>query len=378
MNAEPTLLAGDCLDRLRALPDASVHAVITDPPYGLANTTPTQVAETVGRWVAGDREHVPTGRGFMGKPWDAFVPPPAVWDECRRVLTPGGHLLAFAGSRTVDLMGLSIRLAGLDVRDGLVWLYGSGFPKSLDVARALERGGHDAQTWRGWGTALKPSQEPMVLARRPMDGTVAASVVEHGTGALNVDATRSGGETGRWPANALLDGHAANEVDRQGGWTASAAQDMELPTRPGFSGTTFGDVTAPTASSVRGHDDAGGASRFFPVFRYEAKAPTAERPVVDGVAHPTVKPLALMRWLVRLLTPPGGVVLDPFMGSGTTVEAALAEGFRVVGVEREPTYMPLVRARVERQAAAARRVSAQLGAEPLFDLPQQPGEGDWT
>lgn len=134
-----TLYHGDCLDHLRDMPDNSVDAIVTDPPYGLSNTTPDKVADTIVRWASGDREHVPDGRGFMGRPWDAFVPPPAVWDECLRVLKPGGHMLVFAGTRTQDLMGLSIRLAGFELRDSLAWIYGSGFPKSMDVSKAIDK-----------------------------------------------------------------------------------------------------------------------------------------------------------------------------------------------------------------------------------------------
>lgn len=403
----------DCLTALRAMPDASVSAIVTDPPYGLSNTDPGSVADTITKWATGDREHVPTGRGFMGKAWDAFVPPPAVWDECLRVLKPGGHMVVFAGSRTQDLMGLSIRLAGFDIRDSVAWLYGSGFPKSMDVSKAIDstggvsaegqarvlrdtreraglsreavaeavgctpssirdweegrsrakgkatefitpspayrakladllgytedervvvgvgggsRGlyetGHrgieyggpqtdTAREWEGWGTALKPAHEPVIVARKPLAGTVAGNVLEHGTGALNVDGCRVGGSSGRWPANVVLDESQAAKLDSQ----------------------------APVA---------GGASRFF----YTAKASKSERPVVDGTAHATVKPLAIMRWLIRLITPPGELVLDPFAGSGTTIEAAILEGFPVIGIEREADYLPLIQARIERAALA--------------------------
>ena len=138
-NQNITIHHDDCLTALRAMPDASVSAIVTDPPYGLSNTDPASVADTITKWAGGDREHVPTGRGFMGKAWDAFVPPPAVWDECLRVLKPGGHMVVFAGSRTQDLMGLSIRLAGFDIRDSVAWLYGSGFPKSHDVSKAIDK-----------------------------------------------------------------------------------------------------------------------------------------------------------------------------------------------------------------------------------------------
>ena len=485
----PTIHNGDCIETMKAMPPESVDAIVCDPPYGLSNTTPAQVADTIAKWAGGDRGHVPTGRGFMGKSWDAFVPPPAVWDECLRVLKPGGHMVVFAGSRTHDLMGLSIRLAGFEMRDSLAWLYGSGFPKSMNVgkgigkldaaeerrSRALEftawmrstgitsaqvdaitetnMGGHfltpasqpavatadlfdklrphlpevperieelvaqrtvesqnfkaravtgvrevprghafagatyggdsagreyadtraatpEAVQWDGWGTALKPAFEPIVLARKPLaEKTVARNVLAHGTGAINVDACRIAGEgalvrpavqrddnavlgkglgagvqsepSGRWPANVLLDHHAAAWVDEQSGVSVSAAG--------GRSGThcSAGNEGVPTPDRPRGgHNDSGGASRFF----YTAKAPKRERPNVDGVQHPTVKPLAIMRWLIRLVTPPGGTVLDPFAGSGTTIEAALIEGFDPVGIEKETDYLPLIQHRIDRQA----------------------------
>ena len=520
------VIHADCLTALRDMPDASVDAVVTDPPYGLSNTTPAQVADTITRWASGDREYLPTSVGFMGHEWDGFVPPVAVWDECLRVLKPGGHLLAFAGSRTHDLMTLGIRLAGFEIRDSVAWLYGSGFskagllgnkkdltwcecggnalpfdhasdtdlprlrnnvhpspvprregedpgllspmqreaagrgmeearpqgPRRMDgsiggvipgedvwrpepglegriVHRAGQgvpddpqaeppsregervRGGAPARdggddrssghaprggashqprpggqsagepeavpgshvalddgalrgraecprcggldpAYRGFSPALKPAFEPVTLARKPLSGTVAANVLEHGTGALNIDATRIGNDTvgwggkaaggqtwndgnnglgkngaprpvtGRWPANVVLDESQAAELDRQAG-----------------------------------------ASRFM----YVAKAPKSERPVVDGTAHPTVKPLALMRWLVRMVTPPGGVVLDPFAGSGTTLEAAMLEGFNVIGVEREADYLPLIRARIER-ATAELEARAEAEGDTLFPI----------
>ena len=405
------IIHADCLAALRDMPDASVDAVVTDPPYGLSNTTPAQVAETIARWVTGDREYLPSARGFMGHEWDGFVPPVAVWDECLRVLKPGGHLLAFAGSRTHDLMTLGIRLAGFEIRDSVAWLYGSGFPKSLDVSKAMDRiAGADrgiprtpssggkfgfagrningvadstwrceacgrskgsqpgncqcdkrgepqtdaAREWEGWGTALKPAFEPVTLARKPLTGTVAANVLKHGTGALNIDAGRIPGPAwtfkhgpktgrggggimgkptaregvaesspaGRWPANVVLDEHCAAELDRQAG-----------------------------------------ASRFM----YCAKAPKSERPVVDGVAHSTVKPVTLMRWLVRMVTPPGGVVLDPFAGSGTTLEAAMLEGFNVTGIEREADYLPLIQARIDR-ATTTLAAQAEAEGDTLFPI----------
>ena len=379
------IVHGDCLEELKKLEDNSIDAVVTDPPYGLSNTKPAQVADVLKAWVTGDTVSVPAKRGgFMGKDWDSFVPPPAVWEECMRVLKPGGHMAVFAGARTQDLMGLSIRLAGFEIRDTLGWIYGSGFPKSMDVSKAIDKaagaerevvgtrkkldsygqqagnnvygGGpnHDglqeitapatpeAKQWDGWGTALKPAIEPIILARKPLDGTVANNVLTHGVGGLNIDACRVGSDggtrkgtfpkgksegiygdgingaceiqdigAGRFPANVLLDEHAAAEMDEQ----------------------------------------SGNSSRFFPVFKYQAKAPKKERPVIvreDGskIQHPTVKPLELMSWLVTLITPPGGVVLNPFSGTGTTLQAARDKGFDAIGIEQDADYIKLIEKRL--------------------------------
>jgi site-specific DNA-methyltransferase (adenine-specific) len=231
-----------------------------------------------------------------------------------------------------------------------------------------------AQEWQGWGTALKPAFEPVVVARKPLEGTVAQNVQRYGTGALNIDATRIEGKLegdpnrfkktdggtfvaelrdapvvrseGRWPANVVLDETTAPLLDQQSGnskspgtYTRTAAAGAVNIYGAGMGDSKAGDVAV-------NYGDSGGASRFF----YVAKAPKRERPVVDGVAHPTVKPLALMRWLVKLVTPPGGVVLDPFEGSGTTLEACLLEGFNHVGIEREADYLPLIMSRIDRQA----------------------------
>ena len=420
-----TIIHGDCLEELKKLDDNSVDAVITDPPYGLSNTKPKQVADVLKAWVTGDTVSVPAKRGgFMGKDWDSFVPPPAVWQECMRVLKPGGHMAVFAGARTQDLMGLSIRLAGFEIRDTLGWVYGSGFPKSMDVSKAIdkaagaerevvgvgaaycswiERGekcqGHadsgksqsgdtihspatapatsEAQRWDGWGTALKPAIEPIILARKPLDGTVANNVLAHGVGGLNIDACRVPGAKpdttrgasvnassmagplggqgritddgkGRFPANVLLDEHAAKEMDKQSGVGVSRASTK----RNGKDEAQATWGLRRTEDTLRGHNDSGGASRFFPVFKYQAKAPKKERPVIereDGtkIQHNTVKPLALMEWLVSLIVPPGGVVLDPFAGSGTTLQAALNKGFRPIGIEADADYIQLIHQRME-------------------------------
>lgn len=445
---------GDCLDVLRTMPDNSVDAIATDPPYGLSNMKPERIAQALTEWVRGDDALVPEGRGFMGKDWDGFVPPPAVWKECLRVLKPGGHMAVFAGARTQDLMGLSIRLAGFEIRDTLGWVYGSGFPKSMDISKAVDKArsedaepvkevakalrsaleasgktrkeidAHfgtanvsqywfsphrnsqvppvdkwpwlrdflgidsslDAEVWRlngrkgtpgeawtrrevvgakcvngaegsaggfangiasqrgladgvreieitapasdaakqwdGWGTALKPAIEPIILARKPLDGTVAANVLAHGVGGLNIDACRVGmsdadreaakvpmgdwsrsGTTGatdsrsgatfepapagRFPANVLLDEHAAKEMDKQSGNLSPGARPGNTATRPKFNGATYnggkvydGKMDEPRVAM----DSGGGASRFFPVFKYQAKAPKKERPVIEREA----------------------------------------------------------------------------------------------
>ena len=409
---------GDCLEVLRSLPDNSVDSVVTDPPYGLSNTKPAQVSDVLAAWVTGDTEAVPAKKGgFMGADWDSFVPPPAVWAECLRVLKPGGHMAVFAGARTQDLMGLSIRLAGFEIRDTLGWVYGSGFPKSMDISKAVDkklgaqreavlvptkkgneknpggiagegRGGYrdistpatsEAQRWDGWGTALKPAIEPIILARKPLDGTVAANVLAHGVGGLNIDASRvpsneitgwggrghaSGGASlnlsatgssdgqpnpsqGRFPANVLLDEHAAKEMDKQSGVLKSGAHKAGQPRNAqSKSSFTLNDTTTYSDSGSEG-----GASRFFPVFKYQAKAPKKERPVIvreDGtkVQHPTVKPVALMEWLVTLITPEGGTTLDPFAGTGTTLQAARDKGFAAIGIEQDADYIALIEQRL--------------------------------
>jgi len=360
---------GDCLQVLRTLPDCSVDSCVTDPPYGLA---------------------------FMGKKWDYDVPSSEVWQECLRVLKPGGHLLAFAGTRTQHRMAVRIEDAGFEIRDMIAWVYGSGFPKSLDVSKAIDKaagaereryeraafGGtfsddngttygtalsndpatEAAKQWQGWGTALKPSLEPITVARKPFTGTVAENVLQHGTGALNVDGCRVGtdivktqhtrkqkgssvgwhpeatGETtshtGRFPANLIHDG--SEEVVGLFPETAPSKQSEGVSRKNGVlkhqgenarpSHNTFERTT-----ELEGYTDSGSAARFF----YCAKADPSER---RNSKHPTIKPVALMRYLVRLVTPPGGVVLDPFAGSGTTIEAARLEHCRAIGIEREAEY----------------------------------------
>ena len=422
------LYHGDCLEELKKIPDNSVDSIVTDPPYGLSNTKPAQVADVLKAWVTGDTVSVPAKKGgFMGKDWDSFVPPPAVWEECMRVLKPGGHMAVFAGARTQDLMGLSIRLAGFEIRDTLGWVYGSGFPKSMDISKAIDkklgkerevigkvdmRGAYDgidresagntgashvarggattevtapasdaAKQWDGWGTALKPAIEPILLCRKPLDGTVASNVLAHGVGGLNIDACRVSTEerlsfgsraigtdsgvcgkqvpkgegeqnpAGRFPANVLLDEHAAKEMDKQSGVSVSQRSTRKKAGETVGNGVTLNNYHM-NEDNVGGYSDGGGASRFFPVFKYQAKAPKRERPVIereDGskIQHPTVKPVALMEWLVTLVTPANGVVLDPFAGSGTTLQAAINEGFDPIGVEQDVDYIQLINKRLD-------------------------------
>ncbi|MGE5721369.1 MAG: DNA-methyltransferase [Sphingomonadales bacterium] len=428
--ADVMLWNADALDILPAIPDASIDAVVTDPPYEL---------------------------GFMGRAWDAsgIAYNVDLWRHCLRVLKPGGHLLAFGGTRTSHRMTCAIEDAGFEIRDEIAWLYGSGFPKSLDVSKAIDKAagaerevigdkldrpgyhlvpgsragealgdgvnGHtyeqrlaaaqitapatdDAKRWQGWGTALKPAHEPIVVARKPLAGTVAANVLAHGIGALNIDGCRIGSAeslirpaiqrtdndvlgkglgvgvqvepAGRWPTNVVMS-HAAL-IDDDGSPIGDACADGCVPGCPvaeldAQSGITIGSKPSENIdygahrqnkkNEVLGSGlhsatpnrapigDSGGASRFFPVFRYQAKAPTRERPRTDGVAHPTVKPLELMRWLVRLVTPPGGQVLEPFAGSGTTIEACALEGMRCLAIERDLQYIPLIQDRITRTAS---------------------------
>lgn len=484
-----SIYAGDCIDQLAKLPENSVDSVVCDPPYGLSKEP--DIVEVMTHWINGD-DYIHRGGGFMGKKWDSFVPGPSVWKAIYRVLKPGGYLLAFAGTRTVDLMGIAIRLGGFEIRDTIHWIYGSGFPKSLNVAKAIDKaaGSNDeeAVAWGGWGTSLKPSHEPILLCRKPLsEKTVVKNVLKHGTGALNIDGTRVGiadgfgggrkatsgfvngyegdgfaaSTTGRWPANTILThsagckqvgtyqvkGRTINRWDDGakpfgGGagheFTGEQFPDDEVVTYECESGCPVAEMDTQSGErkaggKVKGHEpsrtgqngiyghwgrvenqphnDKGGASRFFQIFEqieedpgffYGAKATKSERnlgldkledkagtapvgtglkcrkcekqkvnmpgsmcvcdepdwyvPVSNGLRknfHPTVKPVKLMQYLCRLVTPPGGAVLDPFMGSGTTGVAALKEGFRFIGVEKDETYAEIYRARL-RYAANGR------------------------
>ena len=464
-----TLLKGNCLDTLKTLPDCSVDSIVTDPPYEL---------------------------GFMGKSWDnsGIAYNVELWTECLRVLKPGGHLLSFGGSRTYHRMASAIEDSGFEIRDQIMWLYGSGFPKSLDVSKAIDkRGGADiswfggwlkqerekrgisrkelaqhfpsqqayggkpasgnttgcvgnwetgvsvptneqfnklceildlpfakleeaerevikertmvqgggnalqmrvgerreveanitipatptAKQWQGWGTALKPAHEPIVVARKPLIGTVANNVLTYGTGAINIDGSRVGmtqsdakKSSGNWKPQGYKVGEniyelgtkvIATEQSTQGRWPANVIHDGSDEVLAGFpdtkagiakrgnsGGNNFGSDTPKPRLEDIGYADSGSAARFF----YCAKASKSERNAgLEGLAvaniHPTVKPIALMRYLVKLVTPPGGMVLDPFLGSGTTAVAAILEGFEWTGCEMTEDYWPIIEARTE-------------------------------
>lgn len=350
-----TVICGDSLAVLPTLDAESADAIVCDPPYGLS---------------------------FMGKEWDHGVPGEAFWREALRVAKPGAHLLAFGGTRTYHRLACAIEDAGWEIRDCLSWLYGSGFPKSYNGP------------WGG--TALKPAWEPIILARKPLISTVANNWMAHLTGGMNVDACRihsgpsvggnaSGASalgqgsgwnahenratpidrsmaSGRWPANVMLDEEAAAMLDAQTGVQKSGVAGKRN-TQNGYGGGW-----GPIDHVQGGYGDKGGASRFF----YVAKASRREREaglegmpkrtvqtglqdnggqrtdakVIAANVHPTVKPIALMRWLCRLVAPKGGLVLDPFCGSGSTGCAAVQEGLRFIGIEREPEYAEIAEKRI--------------------------------
>lgn len=398
------IICGDSLEELPALPEDSIDAIVTDSPYEL---------------------------GFMGKKWDSsgIAYDKDMWFGCLRVLKPGGHMLAFGGTRTYHRMACAIEDAGFEIRDMIEWVYGSGFPKSLDISKALDKmtgaereilrpGKYEsrqpngltscnvtgfaseigkkhgsnapetapstdaAKQWAGFGSALKPAHEPIVLARKPLDGcTIAENVLRWGVGGLNIDATRistsesterpngigmfhvdikeriGGSTTGRFPANLIHDGSPevmaefakAGERKSTGGIGAPRKDSSWKETKGMFtSGRTNID-----SLSAGGYKDIGTPARFFQScqftdedyapFIYKSKASPSER---NGSNHPTMKPLSLMRYLCRLVTPPGGLILDPFGGSGTTCLAAKLEGFHFIGIEKEPEYVEIANNRL--------------------------------
>jgi site-specific DNA-methyltransferase (adenine-specific) len=445
------ILLGNNLDVLPTLPDNSIDSIVTDPPYEL---------------------------GFMGKKWDSsgIAYSVELWEQCLRVLKPGGHLLSFGGTRTYHRVAVAIEDAGFELRDSIAWLYGSGFPKSMDVSKAIDKaagaerevigtkiaspkgisqaesrsdsaagayGGEtkeiditapstpEAQQWQGWGTALKPAFEPVIVARKPIEGTVANNVLKWGTGGLNIDGSRIGttdnfgggakgssgfaanyeGEgwtpgnpQGRWPANIILDPYTAQLVDEQSGDRPGG----NFPTQRGAGVATGFGLGKPTEGGARKMNDSGGASRFFYVAKaskrdrneglddLEAKTASEMTGRKEGSAglvmkhedgsdkanayagttgaarqnfHPTVKPTSLMEYLVKLVTPPGGVVLDPFTGSGSTGKAAILQGFDFIGIELTEEYLPIIQGRLkyaEQLVAEAEEQEKLKETEKLF------------
>ena len=412
---------GDCREVVRTLADCSVDSCVTDPPYSLVSIQKRfrkpGSAPYVGDGATGVYKRA--SAGFMGKQWDtgetAFDP--AFWSEVLRVLKPGAHLIAFGGTRTYHRLACAIEDAGFEIRDQIGWAFGAGFPKSHDVSKGIDKaagaerekvrvaprpetsgtmggssdprpwieksrklGYHEvdgnepatdaARQWQGWGTALKPAWEPCVVARKPLIGTVAENVLTHGTGAINIDGCRVGTDggtakgskpqgngngiygaglhgaceitqlnAGRWPANLIHDG--SEEV-------LAAFPDSE--STPYRENVAKGDVLPLTKRTAVGFADNGSAARFF----YNAKADAGDR---LGSKHPTVKPVDLMAYLCRLVTPPGGTVLDPFAGSGTTGMACIRESFGCILIEREAEYV----------ADIKRRLAHVSGADtPLF------------
>ena len=369
-----TLLKGDCLDKLKELQDNSIDSVVTDPPYEI---------------------------GFMGKGWDdsGIANNPELWKEVLRVLKPGGHLLSFSHSRTYHRQAVAVEDAGFEIRDQIMWIYGSGFPKSHNIGNSIDKlygagnRGHaissgnrfhpttgeprpngekldkyEARTqqgkgWEGWGTALKPAHEPIVMARKPLsEKTVAKNVLEWGTGGINIDASRIGNETittngygdkgfvaqegyepsthqGRFPANIIFDEEAGKILDEQSGITSQGH--WPKGKTKGFG--EFGGGESSYEGVGPKDKEKGGASRFF----YCPKASKKDRN--EGNIHPTVKPTDLMAYLVRLVTPKGGTVLDPFMGSGSTGKASVREGMDFIGIEREDEYMEIAKTRIEHE-----------------------------
>lgn len=453
---------GNNIDLLKAYPDNYFDSVVTDCPYGLSKEP--NALKLLQDWIDHGYHEI-KGKGFMGKSWDSFVPQPLFWKEVFRVLKPGGYVLAFFGTRTYDWGTLAIRLAGFEIRDMITYHYGSGFPKSLDISKQLDKmagaereitrqgtkkiGGYgidwdinsshdrerrdncvtdEAKQWDGWGTALKPATEPICVARKPLEKglTVAENVLKYGTGGINLDGCAIGddliisnakqkGESftsvgngagyngkdetynqGRFPANVIFDPFMADELDKQSGELTSG---KAIGIRAGKSKGIYGDYAG--GQPVTGFGDTGGASRFF----YCAKASQFERNAgcenliknKSGIAndkgrsfngiclntgerlqtcncgnckhdqnyqiqtsnfHPTVKPISLMSYLQRLVTPPGGKTLDPFAGSGTSGCSAYFENIgEIVLMEMDETYLPIIEARTKYWSIERNRIN---------------------
>jgi len=391
------VLKGDCLDRLKELPDNSIDSVVTDPPYGLSKEP--DIVEVLTKWMNGEPYDHGHG-GFMGKRWDSFVPHPDIWREVHRMLKPGGHALVFAGTRTQDLMTIALRLAGFEVRDVIEWLYFSGFPKSMDVSKAFDKradagrekigeytirgtvdiqGGNYnsgktaiktlnitapatelAKKWDGWGTALKPAHEPIIVARKPLECTVCDNVERWGTGAINIDDCRIGSDEMKWKPRGQSVTYAKTTYDasRQGELNIGRFPANIVSTESEDDGAfwaKYATVTPKEISKKAFKKDRNSDWRGNPIDLEEKTTDDGQKKPIDNPflrgetkrvnSHPTVKPTDLMAWLVRLVTPPGGTILDPFAGSGSTLVAAKREGFGFIGIEREPEYVEIIEAR---------------------------------
>jgi len=379
---------GNCLDSLKGMLDNSVDSIVTDPPYGIS---------------------------FMSKKWDYDVPSVEIWKECLRVLKPGGFLLSFSSTRTYHRMTINIEDAGFEIRDMICWTYSSGFPKSHNISASIDKKyGHpnrgraiptassyqacdvdqdnkltsnpvgpyepktdEAKQWQGWGTALKPSQEPVTIARKPLDGTVANNVLEWGTGGINIDATRvpmsdedykklssgverireKGGTMGNsWKNSSDLSG--ANPVNPAGRWAANFIHDGSqevLELFPDVKGSAARFFYCPKASKKDKEEGLDNFEERIQAATYGDIGPMEGNPRKPNTGHiqrirnhhPTVKPTELMKYLCRLVTQPGGIVLDPFMGSGSTGKAAILEGFRFIGCELDEEYLAIAEARIK-------------------------------
>ena len=405
----------DNIEYIRTLPDNSIDAIVTDSPYGLGKEP--DVIKMLQAWLDHGYLEV-SGKGFMGKKWDCFVPQPVLWKECLRVLKPGGHLLSFFGTRTYDWGTMAIRLAGFEIRDCIQWLYGSGFPKSMAIDKAIVKeagavreitgyanyttpdirnntfAGEEttnrerlsaaitapateaAKQWQGWGTALKPANEPICVARKPLEKglTIAENIQKWGVGGINIDGCRvasedkitnhsrgsesalskgkygdskeqethqtNGQQLGRFPANVILDEEAGFVLDQQTGTLISGSVSAD-GFKGEYSGSVFGKYANNSIDPTTVYADTGGASRFF----YCAKASQTER---MGRKHPTIKPLKLMAYLVRLVCPPGGIVLDPHFGSGTTGAACVEEDFYYIGIDNDESSIKEAKVYIEK------------------------------
>lgn len=337
------IIHGDSFEEVKTLETNSIDALVTDPPYGMSNISHKSFMDCMVNWCTDDDMYLPKAKGFMNKSWDGFVPPPGFWKEVLRVLKPGAYGLVFASSRTMDLMGLTLRIAGFEIRDCITWLYGNGFPKSHDISKSIDKikgcervlieraiaapSSQEAKQWEGWGTALKPSYEPALLIRKPLNQSVAENVLEWRVGGLNIDGCRIDTDEIR-----IQGDHYGGGVTNFGGYR----QGGKVYDKGRFPSNTLFDNEA-----IKGLKE---QSRFF----YTAKSSPAERSAgLKKNIHPTVKPIEIMRYLCRLITPPNGLILEPFLGSGTTAIAAHKENFRIIGIEREQEYVEIAKARLE-------------------------------